>query len=88
MTKFLNKLKKTLFLAEFWSIFPILEKTNDTIPRKGRDRQRDRQRDKQKGRQEDGQTLFHGTLSATARGPILTLEILLMDKSHTSFIAK
>ena len=24
MTKFFNKLKKNLFLAHFWSIFPIL----------------------------------------------------------------
>ena len=68
MTKFSNKLKKTLFLAHFGSIFPILEvkniflenpaqshtalygilapcqileKTNDTTPRKPLDRRMD-----------------------------------------------
>ena len=41
----------------------IQKKTNDTNPRK-------RQAKGRKDRQEDGQTLFHRTLTATAGGPI------------------
>ena len=42
-----------------------LEKTNDAIPRKRRDRKTDGRTDGWK----DRQTLFHRTLLATARGP-------------------
>ena len=85
--KIFQYIHKTLFLAHFWPIFPILgakifflenqsvthnsygllascqnlEKTNDKIPRKCRDRQ--------KARQKAGQTLFHRTLPANTRGP-------------------
>ena len=73
MIKFSNKLKKTLFLAHFGLIFPILrakkfspgttshgilatcqnlEKINNTIPRKRRDRWKDGRKDRQK----DGRT--------------------------------
>ena len=67
-----------MFLAHFWSIFPIflsrttsygflascqnLEKTNETIPRKHPDRRK------------DGQTLFNRTLPANAGSPIKKCE--------------
>ena len=62
ITKFFNIFKKTMFLAHFWSIFPIflsrttsygflascqnLEKTNETIPRKHPDRRKDGRTDR------------------------------------------
>ena len=81
MTKFFNKLKEPCFWPVFGGekLFPEnlalsrttaygflapcqnLDKTSDTSPRKCPDR-------RTKG-QKDGQTLFHKTLPATARGP-------------------
>ena len=66
MTKFFNKLKKTLFLAHFQSIFPILTTTKCFFLKI------------RKGRRKDGQILFCRTLPANARGPKKTYNLTIL----------
>ena len=58
---FLENLTVTHNFIGFLAPCQNLERTNDAIPQKHPDRRKDGQKDRQ--------TLFHRTLSATARGP-------------------
>ena len=85
MTKFFNIFKKTLFLAHFWPIFPILGAKKFFLENKALSRTttygflascqnleqtNDTIPRKCPDRQKDGQALFHRTLPANAGGPI------------------
>ena len=94
MTKFSNKLKKTLFLVHFGSIFPILEAKkifleNPTVmhnshgilaPYQNLEKTNDIIPRKRPDRQ-DGQTLFYRTLPATTRGSMLPSQLQMQLKN-------
>ena len=86
MTKFFNKFTKTLFLAQFWSIFQFLGAkifflqkiwlsctTSYLAPCQNLEKTNNTIPRKRQDGRNDEQTLFHRTPPATARGPKILL---------------